>query len=58
MLRRVVFERGINLSYQVEHITHYRTSVLHLGIGLPHLSIVEDYLRALVQPLGRFNLPH
>ena len=32
---------------------YFRTSVLHLGIGLPHLSIVEDYLRALVRPLGR-----
>ena len=50
MLRRVVSEREINLSHPVEHITHYRTSVLHLCIVLRHLSIVESSLRMLARP--------
>jgi hypothetical protein len=32
---------------------YFRTSVLHLGIGLRDLSIVEGDLRVLVRPLGR-----
>src|SRR5262245_11205696 len=50
VLRRVVSERGINLSHPVEHITHYRTSVLHLCIVLRHLSIVQSSLRMLARP--------
>ena len=52
-VQRCTAKTRINLGDPVPYITHSRTSVLHLGIGLRHLSTVEGYLRVLVRPLGR-----